>query len=206
MNKLYLDTSAGELSLAIKKDDKEVYEYSYQIRNKMAEEIIPLIIKASKENGLEFSSYDEIFVTTGPGSYTGERISLTVAKIYALLKKGSKVFLASTLKIMTSLISDKPCLALLDARNEAYFAGAYENGKCLLEDQRAEKNVVDDFLVKNPSSVLICDSSFKDEVEKRFPSKEVLSLNMPKSLTNNEGFYTEAEDPLKIKPTYLRGI
>jgi tRNA threonylcarbamoyladenosine biosynthesis protein TsaB len=205
MNKLFMDTSAGRLSLSGMKDEKVLFSESIACPSSMAEEIIPLIKSLSEKNGLSFSSYDEIYATTGPGSYTGERISLTIAKTYAFLKKDVKIFLASTLAVMANA-SDRKTLALIDARNRAFFCGLYENGKELVEDQRREQGEIEDIIKSNPDLVLACSEESKSLVEEEFKGAMIVTAKMSDLLLKSEKQFVLSENPLAIKPKYLRGL
>ena len=61
--------------------------------------MIPEIEKALKELNLELLDFDEVVCGKGPGSYTGVRISLTIAKIICEFSK-AKLILVSSLRIM----------------------------------------------------------------------------------------------------------
>lgn len=210
MNKLYLDTSAGELSIAIVTDNNKPVFSSYKVINKIAEEIIPLLKEDAKKAGIDFSSFDEIYLTTGPGSYTGERISLTIGKTYAFIKPEVKIYLCSTLKLLASGIStikssDSIGLGLLDARNDAFFSGAYKLNDCVLEDSRREGSEVEEYIKDNPKAVICVMEPIKELVQNRFPNTEIVTVNLPELMVNQEILFDLTDEPLKIKPNYLRG-
>jgi tRNA threonylcarbamoyladenosine biosynthesis protein TsaB len=205
MNKLYLDTSAGLLSLAGQQDEKTLFALALACPSEMAEKIIPLIKEESEKNGLSFSSYDRIYATSGPGSYTGERIALTLAKTYAFIKPTCEIYLASTLQIV-SLASKGLVLALIDARNRAFFSGAYEDGKPVLEDLRREEGELKEFLSAHPNCTLAGLSESQKAIEDEFPGVSFHPAEMPALLLKGESLFEKAADPLKIKPRYLRGL
>ena len=78
MNILSLDNSTQNLSLALKKGDK-VFETNKLIP-KGAEHIIPEVAKVLKKAKLKIGQIDCLAVGLGPGSFTGLRIGLAVAK------------------------------------------------------------------------------------------------------------------------------
>ncbi len=41
--------------------------------------LLPLIEKILKENGVEYKDLDEVLISTGPGSFTGLRVGVSVA-------------------------------------------------------------------------------------------------------------------------------
>ena len=100
MNSLFIDTSSSNLSLALKKDGK-VFSSKLGDPKKIAEEVNYLIEELAKEASIELKDLNRIYVTVGPGSYTGERIGLTIAKTFYVLNNSIEIYVASTLKVMS---------------------------------------------------------------------------------------------------------
>ena len=67
---------------------------------------------------------DKIFVVTGPGSFTGIRVGLTVVKVMAWTLKIPVVPISSLEVIASGTPSDNN-VALIDARRGYVFAGEY---------------------------------------------------------------------------------
>ena len=83
MLSLVLDSANKELLVAIFKDEKRIDETRYEAWQRQSEFMLPELDRILKKNNVDPKSIDEIIVTVGPGSYTGVRIALTIAKIYA---------------------------------------------------------------------------------------------------------------------------
>ena len=81
MLSLLLDSSNTNLSVGVCKNGQIVYNHSFSCWQRQSELMIPEIEKALKELNLELLDFDEVVCGKGPGSYTGVRISLTIAKI-----------------------------------------------------------------------------------------------------------------------------
>lgn len=204
MNKLFIDTSAGTLGLAIKQDDKVLSCQAVELKKQIAEDIIPLVKKMAEDNGLKFSSFDEIFVTSGPGSYTGERIGLTVAKVYCVINKKTKAYLISTLKAMSLEELDKTTVSLIDARNDAYFMGIYAQGHLIGKEKRAEQKEAEILIKENNADVILLSDQY-DLLESRFSSSHVIKTAIIKNMTSHEDAFVLVDNPLAIKPVYLSG-
>lgn len=87
--------------------------------------IIPTIEAVLKNAQVELKEIDQIAVAAGPGSYTGLRIGITTAKIMGALL-GIKLVGVSTLEALAAnMPADSLTVALLDARNDNFFAGVY---------------------------------------------------------------------------------
>ena len=79
---LFIDTHAELITIALKNKDKiyiktQESEYSHSIYT------MPMIESIFKENGLNVKDLRKIIVINGPGSFTGIRIGLSIAKTMA---------------------------------------------------------------------------------------------------------------------------
>lgn len=119
--------SAGIVSektiLSKRTDQSMQYSHSSQLTT-FIEEVV-------REAGIQFSDLDAVAVSKGPGSYTGLRIGVSVAKglCYALdiplLSINSLLVMASTAQIV---IPDKPLyyIPLIDARRMEVYNAVYD--------------------------------------------------------------------------------
>ena len=90
MKVLILDSSNTDLSVGVSIDNKIIYKMSYEAWQRQSEFMIPEIEIAVKETGIELKDFDEILCGKGPGSYTGIRIALTIAKTISVMS-GAKL-------------------------------------------------------------------------------------------------------------------
>ena len=80
---LFLDTSSDELTVSLVKDNKLLFEKSILTKNDHSSYLVSTIRHALDENNLSVKDINKVFVTVGPGSFTGTRIGVTVAKTLA---------------------------------------------------------------------------------------------------------------------------
>lgn len=95
--KLYIDTSDSE-KIVLKLDGKE---FTAKSREDKSQKLLPLLDETLKKEGKKLEDIKEIEVATGPGSFTGLRVGVSVANAlgWALgvsvngknLRKGEKV-------------------------------------------------------------------------------------------------------------------
>ena len=71
---------------------------------------------------------DEVVITDGPGSYTGVRIAMTVAKVLCT-RLNIPLYAISTLQLYAGL--DPNALVLMDARSRRAYVGILEEGRFL---------------------------------------------------------------------------
>ncbi|ARD48003.1 tRNA (adenosine(37)-N6)-threonylcarbamoyltransferase complex dimerization subunit type 1 TsaB [Sporosarcina sp. P33] len=137
---LGIDTANSPLSVAIVKDDVLLIEESSMMKVNHSLRAMPAVEEACRKADITPSDIDAIAVSEGPGSYTGVRIGVTIAKTLAwTLKKplygvSSLKALAMNGQLYTGLIC-----SLIDARRSNVYAGVYRaEGSDLanvLEDQ-----------------------------------------------------------------------
>lgn len=79
---LFIDTSTEYLTVALLKDDA-LLSISTRESNEHSRYAMLEIEKLFKENNINPKSVNKIMVINGPGSFTGIRIGVTIAKTYA---------------------------------------------------------------------------------------------------------------------------
>jgi tRNA threonylcarbamoyladenosine biosynthesis protein TsaB len=73
--KLYVDTSDRE-KVVVGIDGKR---FEANVQERRSQKILPFIIQAISKNGFKLQDITEIEVATGPGSFTGLRIGVSIA-------------------------------------------------------------------------------------------------------------------------------
>ena len=73
--KLYIDTSDGQ-KIIVGIDDKR---FKTDARQEKAQKLLPFINEVLKKEGKKIKEIKEIEVNTGPGSFTGLRVGVSVA-------------------------------------------------------------------------------------------------------------------------------
>jgi len=80
MTILAIDTATKVCSAALVRDDTVVAEISRVASQQHSELLLPFVDQAMKQADLTVSELDRLAVSIGPGSFTGLRIGLSVAK------------------------------------------------------------------------------------------------------------------------------
>ena len=83
MRYLYIDTSSSYLYTAIVENGKLLSEIKEEFGQSLSEVALPKIASMFEKTNLEAKDIDKIIVVDGPGSFTGIRIGITIAKVYA---------------------------------------------------------------------------------------------------------------------------
>lgn len=129
---LCMDTSHTWLVIALIKDDKVIGKVQEQCWKKQSEELFPKLIELMDSLNLQPEDIDQIVISKGPGSYTGVRIAMTVAKVFCAMAD-KPIYTLSTLLLYAG---KKNCRVVTDARGKRVYTCKFENGKAL-EEERA---------------------------------------------------------------------
>lgn len=123
---LGIDTANTPLSVAIVKDDVLLIEESSMMKINHSLRAMPAVEEACRKANITPAEIDAIAVSEGPGSYTGVRIGVTIAKTLAwTLNK--PLYGVSTLKALAmngQLFNGLIC-SMIDARRSNVYAGVY---------------------------------------------------------------------------------
>jgi len=124
---LFIDTCHHNLIVGIYKDNDELILINEENDNHLSERLLPLIDKAYNQVNLDINDTNNIIVANGPGSFTGVRIGVTVAKTLAY-SLGCKIHTVSELKVMATHASNtKYIVPLIDARRDAVYGAMYSS-------------------------------------------------------------------------------
>ncbi len=77
---LSIDTASGLASIALSRDGEVVAQRAWECRRNHTVELLPAIDALLKEAELAKDDLSAVFVSTGPGMYTGLRVGIAVAK------------------------------------------------------------------------------------------------------------------------------
>ena len=193
MLSLILDSANKELGVALAQDGTLLDEIRYEARQRQSELMIPEIENIFKKNHVNPKDVGEILVTVGPGSYTGVRIALTIAKVYGYALN-IPVYAFSSLEVLADL--EKPSICLINARsNRSYFA-VYEKGNAIVNDQVLTNDEVIKYVSEHKDYVTCGETSYLDLVsENSDVLKNMLALK-------NDSY--KVENILKLKAVYLK--
>ena len=91
--------------------------------------LIPTIVSILKNNKLTMQDIDVIGTNIGPGSFTGIRACVTVARVMAQ-QLDIPLVGVSSLEILSKINNSlKKTVVVLDARKQQFYTAIYENGK-----------------------------------------------------------------------------
>ena len=192
MISLLIDTSTSNLTVSIINNEEVLYKYQETILSDMSSKLLPIIDNGLKEHNLKLENIDKIFVVSGPGSFTGIRVGVTVAKTIAWALKKDIIPLSSLELIATTNTSKKYIVPMIDARRNNVFAGIYDdNLNCIKEDKLISRDVL---------------SNLNDDYE--FVSYDnidgIIKPNIDVLKIINKHINDEGINPHNLNPNYLK--
>ena len=121
---LAMDTSHVFLVLALIRDDQIIDEVQKKCWKRQSEEIFPCLMDMMKRNNLKPDDIDQMVITEGPGSYTGVRIAMTIAKVFCVMKE-KPLYTIGTLQLFAGKRNGR---VILDARGGRVYTAVIQDG------------------------------------------------------------------------------
>ncbi len=197
MINLFIDTSASDVSIAVLKDNQVLSEINKSIPNKHSIYVVPFIDEVLKNASLTPDRVEKIYVVTGPGSFTGVRIGVTIAKTYAYLKK-IPITAVSSLKMLALSNPSETVLSLIDAKHNHYYLGLYNKEKEeIVKEHFGSKEEVLEIIDKYHPTIVSLEEINHEEIKS---SKQQLDISKIISYYQDK----EEENYFSIKPNYLK--
>lgn len=129
---LILDTSNRLLCVGLASDEKVLTKIQYEAWQRQSEYCLKEVENVLSLNNIKAKEISRIIVTIGPGSYTGVRIALTIAKTLAMVNNIGICAISSLLAIAGNKGKK---IALMDARSNRAYIGVYQDGEALVDNK-----------------------------------------------------------------------
>lgn len=145
---LFIDSTRTNLFVSIIKNNDILIKKNVQSYSKHSNYLMNTINDIFKELKMDINVIENIVVLNGPGSFTGIRVGVTVAKTIAwTLSK--KIYTLSTLEALKIHSNNDQIISVIEDRNNYAYIGLFnENEKIMdymsLEDERlnmTDKNI-----------------------------------------------------------------
>ena len=154
---LVIETSSRTGSMALAQGPELLVAESFQRNLRHAAELLPAVDRALRRLGWVAGDLDEVYVSAGPGSFTGLRIGITMAKTLAMAHRVRIVAVGSIEVIAANTPAQaKHVGVVLDAKRKQVFAGRFEqeDGQMVT---RVESCLTDprEFVADSPKPMLL---------------------------------------------------
>ncbi len=190
---LLIDTSAKYLAVGLSKNGKVIASTQYEAWQKQSELTIGEIDRLFKITNINPKDVTRIVVTNGPGSYTGIRIGLTIAKVYSTTRN-IPLCLVSSLNMLSGARDKK--IALIDARSKRTYVGIYQDGKPLIEDKVLTLEEIKQLINEYQDFEIVGDAHLLD--------KNKVEVDIIQQLEDLSSIIDDVENPHLAVPIYLK--
>ena len=134
MKILAVDTALGACSVAILASEKILAHSFEEMARGHAERLAPMVEESMAKAGLAFSEIDRLAVTTGPGTFTGQRVGLAFMRgLRIALKK--PLTGVTTLEVMAAAAMHARAAAIHDAKRDEAYLLLWDRGETVLEPE-----------------------------------------------------------------------
>ena len=190
---ILLDSSNTSLTVGLAKNDVLLESISYEAWQSQSEHMVPELDKLLTKYEVKNEEIDSAIVAIGPGSYTGVRIAITIAKTIAAAL-GVKIYGISSLRCQKD--RKNPSICVINARSGRSYFGVFEDEKVIVDDCILTNDKVLEYINEHPDFV-VCGNAKYLGVEGKEPdiARELLEL---KKVCKPE------EEPLGLKPVYMK--
>lgn len=195
MKYLFIDTSYSFI-ISIIVDDKIVYYNS--LNNTLTSSKIMSILDLGLSNAnLKLNDIDKIFIVTGPGSFTGIRVGVTLAKTIGYLLNIPLIELSELEFLATTSVDTKYVVPIIDARRGYVYGGIYDNNlNVIYKDSHI---LLEDLKGKINDTYTFVDNCLNVDLLKIIKKHEFDETKNPHLLVPNYLKNTEAEEKLNDK-------
>lgn len=181
---LFIDTHDKNVLMILFKDGKIINKEDLETKNKHSEVALPTIANLLEKSNVDVSKIGGIIVVNGPGSFTGVRIAVTIAKTiaYAL---SIPIRTIDALTILALGVEGDKKIVSLEDRNGA-FVGVFNSNYNVIEPlQYMNKSSYNEFKLCNNVNTNV-DINYENVYQYVMSLKEL--------------------NPHEVKPLYIKGI
>ncbi|MGM9994744.1 MAG: tRNA (adenosine(37)-N6)-threonylcarbamoyltransferase complex dimerization subunit type 1 TsaB [Candidatus Avigastranaerophilus sp.] len=212
MKLLVFDTCFNKTYIALREDNEVIAHKTIESNeeNYHSAYLIPEIINILKDKKLLIKDIDAIGVNIGPGSFTGIRAGITIARVFAQQANIKLIGIPSAEILAKINKSETKTLVITDARkNKVYISLYNEKGDAVINPKLEEKDKIFEY-IKKPICIITdksigeylkennIDSILYEENDDNFGL--YLSELCYKKLKDNNSDFNWA----KVKPLYIQ--
>ncbi len=200
MISLFLDTCNSNLIVSLIQDNKIIYKRIEETDKNLSVRLLPIIEECFKECNKSINDIDRVYIANGPGSFTGVRIGVTVAKVIAY-SLNKKIIPISELQILASIPNEKNYIVpIIDARRGFVYSSIYDNNlNVVYEDNYISLQELLDYINTNYNIDDFIFVSYDNIDIENIKKPDIDLLKIISKHENDEGVNCH-----KVNPNYLK--
>ena len=198
MRLLYIDTSSSYLYTAIVENGKLISEIKEEFGQSLSEVALPKIVSMFEKTNLDAKDINKIIVVDGPGSFTGIRIGITIAKVYSWSLNMPITTITSLEAMALSSDTNKIHVPIINARRGYVYTAIYDQKyNELLKPQHMKLEELEEKLKTIDEYEFISNDEFKE-----IKNIKMYNPNLEKVVN----YFKDKENinPHAVNPEYLK--
>jgi len=133
MNKtysLFIDTTNNYCYAAIYQSKTLINSIKLKVDKNVTDIVVDAIDNLLKENNVEKKDVKKIFLNIGPGTFTGVKVGVIVAKVWKIVYPDVEIYTSNSLLLQTK---KHPAVSVIDAKSKKLYIAVYGEDKVILE-------------------------------------------------------------------------
>lgn len=185
---LYIDVTAKTCILTLLDLNNQIIKESItQTENNLIELVNPKLQELMDSSSYKFQDINNIYLIYGPGSFTGVRVGVNLAKTIKMVHHDVNIYVLNTLQAM--------CLgnglATLDAKGKKWYIAGYDNNKEVLPLQIVDEATKESMVQKYSDLRYYPDSEIDDIKRAQFAYKMLDQFEKVEDYLNLEPLYSK---------------
>ena len=136
MISLFLDTSSSNLNVGVLKNKELLKEKHIHFEKDLSKYALNEIKELLDSLNLKPNDIDNIYCVNGPGSFTGLRIGVTIAKTFAWGLNKDLYKVSSLFAMASSITNSDYIIPLIDARRNYVFTAIYDKSYNVVMEEK----------------------------------------------------------------------
>ena len=182
MNILAIDTSTMISTVTIADGVEIIGDFNVNQQKTHSESLVPMIESLLSLLGMKIADIDKFVIAKGPGSFTGLRIGMTIAKTLAQVGNKDLIPVSTLLALANNSSSNSLKLPMIDARGDRVYAACFDGDfNEIIEEDLYN---IDDLakLVNDLDREVELIGTMNEKYKDKFAKAKALSLNFNNSI------------------------
>ena len=150
MYSLFIDTHSKIINIVLYQNGKVLKSKHEKTTKSHSSFIMPLIKEIIEEVKITKNDIKELIVVNGPGSFTGSRLGITIAKTWAYCKK-INIKVISSLEVLAVSVKDNKKVAIADPKG--YYIGSFNQNNQLEKNYQYVTSIDQDYILEEQVNI-----------------------------------------------------
>lgn len=188
MKSLFIDTSNDFLVIILQKNNKLLDSIQIWNHHQHTSSAVNSVDNMLKKHKWDWFDINELYISIGPGSYVGIRVSLTMAKTMKIINDKLEVYFTNSLLLQ---VGNDSAVSIIDAKTNYYYVAVYDKAKNLVLEQAVDKDTL---------------LHIKRQWKHFKVIEDYHQVDLVKNFLQIKSFCKKVSDVNKLKPLYLKEL